>query len=142
MNDIHNHICTHCFHPWKYMATDCCECCCFFLRHSRKDPKPTTSHLYKHYSGEHLLAFSVAEEDRLTHSSARHGAKSTFNNYCLPSDNNASIRIGYNRSMSPSRAPFKEWRGSPRITQLDNTGENLAQHMLVKESNLAVLSQV
>ncbi|CAM6073619.1 unnamed protein product, partial [Sphagnum tenellum] len=123
------------------MATDCCDCCCFFLRRSRKDPKPTTSHLYKHYSGEHLLAFSVAEEDRLTHSSARHGAKSTFNNYCLPSDNNASIRIGYNRSMSPSRAPFKEWRGSPRIPQFDNMGENLAQHMLVKENNLAVLSQ-
>jgi hypothetical protein len=44
--------------------------------------------------------------------------------------------------MSPSRAPFKEWRGSPRIPQVDSTGENLAQHMLVKESNLAVLSQV
>jgi [calcium/calmodulin-dependent protein kinase] kinase len=43
--------------------------------------------------------------------------------------------------MSPSRAPFKEWRGSPRNPQVDNTGENLAQHMLVKESNLAVLSQ-
>jgi hypothetical protein len=44
--------------------------------------------------------------------------------------------------MSPSRAPFKEWRGSSRIPQVDNTGENLAQHMLVKESNLAVRSQV
>ncbi len=126
------------------MATDCCECCCFFfLRHNRKEPEATTPNLYKHSSEERLLAFSVDQEDRLlTHSASQHDAKSTFNNYGLPSDNNASISTDFSKSMLLTMDPFKEWRGSWKFSQLDNTCENDTPHMLVKETHHVVRSEV
>ncbi len=126
------------------MATDCCECCCFFfLRHNTKEPEATTPNLYKHSSKERLLAFSVDQEDRLlTHSASQHGAKSTFNNYCLPSDNNASISTDFSKSMLSTMDPFKEWRGSWKFSRLDNTCEIRTPHMLVKETHHVVRSEV
>jgi len=125
------------------MATDCCECCCFFfLRHNRKEPEATTPNLYKHSSEERLLAFSVDQEDRLlTHSASQHGAESTFNNYSLPSDNNASISTDFSKSMLPTMDPFKEWRGSWKFSRLDNTCENHTPHMLVKETHHVVRTE-